>query len=287
MPCLMAAARAPAMAAQQQQPSLCARGSSGAAASSSSLRASMISPISPRRFQRRSAASLSVVAASTADRTFFVGGNWKSNCTKSSVKTLVKELNDAAKGQLGGLPPADQVEIVVGPEHIHLSMVLDSIDSRYGVSAQNCWTTSGGAYTGEVRGGVERATERESGRRGLGRKKKKVAKNSSSSSSPTRDGDVVSFSVFSLRNWPAHSPWRPAQLFQHVEIRRRCTEGGRENERARLFYECALVEEEGRKTKQSKRRFQIERGSTRRCFCCSRSALSLFSSLNARRCVLG
>ena len=151
MPCLMAAARAPAIAAQQ-----CARGSSGAGASSSSLRASsMISPmISPRRFLRRScssSASLSVVAASTADRTFFVGGNWKSNCTKSSVKTLVKELNDAAKGQLGGLPPADQVEIVVGPEHIHLSMVLDSIDSRYGVSAQNCWTTSGGAYTGEVR----------------------------------------------------------------------------------------------------------------------------------------
>jgi triosephosphate isomerase len=63
----------------------------------------------------------------------------------------VKELNDAAKGQLGGLPQADQVEIVVGPEHIHLSMVLDAIDSRYGVSAQNCWTTSGGAYTGEVR----------------------------------------------------------------------------------------------------------------------------------------
>ena len=152
MPCLTAAARAPAMAAQQQ-PSLCARGSSGAAASSSSLRASTISPISPpRRFhQRRSSASLSVVAASTADRTFFVGGNWKSNCTKSSVKTLVKELNDAAKGQLGGLPQADQVEIVVGPEHIHLSMVLDAIDSRYGVSAQNCWTTSGGAYTGEVR----------------------------------------------------------------------------------------------------------------------------------------
>ena len=150
----MAAARAPAMAAQQQQqPSLCARGSSGAAASSSSLRASSMisSPISPpRRFQQRRS-PLSVVAASTADRTFFVGGNWKSNCTKSSVKTLVKELNEAAKGQLGGLPPADQVEIVVGPEHIHLSMVLDSIDPRYAVSAQNCWTTSGGAYTGEVR----------------------------------------------------------------------------------------------------------------------------------------
>ena len=143
MPCLMAAARAPAMAAHQ--PMLCARGSSGAAASSS-----MISS-SPLRFRRSRPASLYVVAASKADRTFFVGGNWKSNCTKSSVKTLVKELNDAAKGDLGGIPPADQVEIVVGPEHIHLSMVLDTIDSRYGVSAQNCWTTSGGAYTGEVR----------------------------------------------------------------------------------------------------------------------------------------
>ena len=84
---------------------------------------------------------------SASARRFFVGGNWKSNCTKASVTKLVGELNEA----VATLPGAGDAEIVVAPEHIHLSMVLDDLDARYSVAAQNCWKTSGGAYTGEVR----------------------------------------------------------------------------------------------------------------------------------------
>lgn len=90
------------------------------------------------------------IAARAAARRFFVGGNWKSNCTKASVEKLVAELN----GAVTSLPDTGAAEIVVAPEHIHLSMVLDAVDGRYAVAAQNCWKTSGGAYTGEVRGGA-------------------------------------------------------------------------------------------------------------------------------------
>ena len=98
----------------------------------------------PRAARPRRAARVACAAA----RRFFVGGNWKSNCTKTSVTKLVGELNDA----VATLPAGGDAEIVVAPEHIHLSMVLDDLDKRYSVAAQNCWKTSGGAYTGEVSG---------------------------------------------------------------------------------------------------------------------------------------
>lgn len=74
---------------------------------------------------------------------FFVGGNWKANGTKESVSKLVSGLNSAH------FP--SEVEVIVAPIFLHLQYVVDNIDSRYQVSAQNCWVGRAGAYTGEVR----------------------------------------------------------------------------------------------------------------------------------------
>ena len=71
-----------------------------------------------------------------------MGGNWKANGTKDSVSKLVQELN-------GAQIPGD-IEVIVAPTYIQLPHVVSSIDSRYQVSAQNCWVGGAGAFTGEV-----------------------------------------------------------------------------------------------------------------------------------------
>lgn len=76
-----------------------------------------------------------------ASRQFLVGGNWKCNGSVESVKTLVSDLN-------AGTIPAD-VEVVCAPTFVHLPMVQSSLDSRFQISAQNCWTAPG-AFTGEI-----------------------------------------------------------------------------------------------------------------------------------------
>ncbi|BFI09078.1 triosephosphate isomerase (TIM) [Marchantia polymorpha subsp. ruderalis] len=73
---------------------------------------------------------------------FFVGGNWKANGTKESVKKLVAELND--------IKFEDDVDVVVAPPFIYLDMVLNSLTKRIEVSAQNSWVGKGGAFTGEI-----------------------------------------------------------------------------------------------------------------------------------------
>lgn len=77
------------------------------------------------------------------DGKFFVGGNWKSNGTKSSVTKLVEELN------AGSVP--SNTEVVCAPTFIHLPYVQENLDtSKFEVSAQNCWIEGPGAYTGEI-----------------------------------------------------------------------------------------------------------------------------------------
>eukprot|EP00884_Botryococcus_braunii_P023134 jgi/Botrbrau1/9504/Bobra.0252s0119.1 len=73
---------------------------------------------------------------------FFVGGNWKANGTRDSIKDLVGGLNTKPV-------PAD-VEVVVAPVFIHLPYVIDNIKPGYQVAAQNCWVEQPGAHTGEV-----------------------------------------------------------------------------------------------------------------------------------------
>jgi len=77
-------------------------------------------------------------------RRFFVGGNWKLNGSKSSIKTLVAGLNN------GKRPSRDRVELLVAPPFLYLSQVQETLVDDFHVSAQNCWKENFGAFTGEV-----------------------------------------------------------------------------------------------------------------------------------------
>lgn len=94
----------------------------------------------------RSRVSLRCEASSNAK--FFVGGNWKSNGTKASVKQLVDGLNAGAAGI-----DTKRVDIVVAPTYVHLDYVNQHLDSsKYHVAGQNIWINGPGAYTGEIAG---------------------------------------------------------------------------------------------------------------------------------------
>jgi len=77
-------------------------------------------------------------------RTFFVGGNWKCNGTKSLVDQLVGELNT------GAIPSQDSVEVVIAPPFLYLESVSKAVRKEVQVSAQNCWSEAKGAFTGEI-----------------------------------------------------------------------------------------------------------------------------------------
>lgn len=92
-------------------------------------------------FRSRSVLSARREMKAQASRQFLVGGNWKCNGSVESVKTLVSDLN------AGTFP--SEVEVVCAPTFVHLPMVQGSLDSRFQISAQNCWTEPG-AFTGEI-----------------------------------------------------------------------------------------------------------------------------------------
>jgi len=75
-------------------------------------------------------------------RLFFVGGNWKCNGTRDVVDKLVKDLNEHT--------PSSNVEVVVSPPFLSIEHVSKTIKKEYQVSAQNCWSETKGAFTGEV-----------------------------------------------------------------------------------------------------------------------------------------
>jgi len=75
-------------------------------------------------------------------RIFFVGGNWKCNGNKTSINSLVKELNEE-KFQAN-------VEIIVAPPTIYLNQVSSIVKPEIKVSAQNCHYEGKGAFTGEI-----------------------------------------------------------------------------------------------------------------------------------------
>ena len=79
-----------------------------------------------------------------AARKLFVGGNWKSNGTITSVKELV----------FGVLNPSSinyaKVEVVVAPMSIHIPFVQSILRPDIKISAQNTSITGPGAYTGEI-----------------------------------------------------------------------------------------------------------------------------------------
>ncbi|KAG8935184.1 triosephosphate isomerase [Tulasnella sp. 417] len=79
-------------------------------------------------------------------RRFFVGGNFKMNGSCESLKVIVENLNNA------DLDP--QTEVVVAPPTLYICNVRDHIKSggkaNLAVAAQNCYSVSSGAYTGEI-----------------------------------------------------------------------------------------------------------------------------------------
>lgn len=77
-------------------------------------------------------------------RKFLVGGNWKCNGTVESIETLCSEL-----GKLE-LPADANVEVVLAPTALHLSMTKALLPPVYQMATQNCWTGKGGAVTGEI-----------------------------------------------------------------------------------------------------------------------------------------
>uniref|UniRef100_UPI00358F737A triosephosphate isomerase n=1 Tax=Myxine glutinosa TaxID=7769 RepID=UPI00358F737A len=75
-------------------------------------------------------------------RKFFVGGNWKMNGDKKSLGALIETLNKAA------LDP--NTEVVCGAPPIYIDFARQKLNAKIGVSAQNCYKVSKGAFTAEI-----------------------------------------------------------------------------------------------------------------------------------------
>ncbi|CCF59541.1 hypothetical protein KAFR_0H01310 [Kazachstania africana CBS 2517] len=75
-------------------------------------------------------------------RTFFVGGNFKLNGNKKSIKEIVERLNGASL--------AEDVEVVVCPPAAYLDYTVSLVNKKQlSVGAQNTYSKASGAYTGE------------------------------------------------------------------------------------------------------------------------------------------
>ncbi|PWN23220.1 Triosephosphate isomerase [Microstroma glucosiphilum] len=79
----------------------------------------------------------------SADRKFFVGGNWKMNGTIESGKKLVETIKSAKLDS--------NVEVVVAPPALHLLPVQEALKgTQIQVAGQNAYHQVSGAFTGEV-----------------------------------------------------------------------------------------------------------------------------------------
>lgn len=75
-------------------------------------------------------------------RTFFVGGNFKMNGTKASIKEIVERLNSAS------IP--SNVEVVIAPPAAYLDHAVSlNKKAQVSVAAQNAYLKASGAFTGE------------------------------------------------------------------------------------------------------------------------------------------
>lgn len=76
-------------------------------------------------------------------RQFFVGGNFKMNGTKESIKKIIDNLNDNT------LP--SNVEVVIAPPATYIDLaVKENKQKTVAISAQNVFAKESGAYTGEI-----------------------------------------------------------------------------------------------------------------------------------------
>ena len=104
--------------------------------------------------RRRAPSTVRVVSEGTGR--FIVGGNWKCNGTRASVKELVETLNK-------NVPNIEKnCDVFCCPTFLHLPYVKENLDSRFNVCAQNSWVeadlvdpehhydSTTGAFTGEI-----------------------------------------------------------------------------------------------------------------------------------------
>lgn len=75
-------------------------------------------------------------------RKFFVGGNFKMNGSLASIKSIVENLNNASLDE--------NVEVVIAPPALYLSLVRDTVKNGIEVAAQNVFDKPDGAFTGEI-----------------------------------------------------------------------------------------------------------------------------------------
>jgi triosephosphate isomerase len=76
-------------------------------------------------------------------RKLIVAGNWKMNKTLQEGIELATEVNNYFEKH------PTEVEVIIAPPFIHLADAARRVSS-IGISAQNCASEPGGAYTGEV-----------------------------------------------------------------------------------------------------------------------------------------
>lgn len=77
-------------------------------------------------------------------RKLFVGANWKSNGTLSSVKDLVFSVLNPAPINFS------KVEVIVAPMSLHIPFVQSILRPEIKIASQNSSITGPGAYTGEI-----------------------------------------------------------------------------------------------------------------------------------------
>lgn len=75
-------------------------------------------------------------------RKFFVGGNFKMNGTISSIKEIVKNLNDATLDS--------NTEVVIAPPSLYLLLTRETVRKEIEVASQNVFDKPNGAFTGEI-----------------------------------------------------------------------------------------------------------------------------------------
>ncbi len=75
-----------------------------------------------------------------------IAGNWKMNLTRQQSLDLVNQIRF-------GLPNPGQVDVIIAPTFLHLSMLSDLLDNSYlSIAAQNLHHQDSGAFTGECSG---------------------------------------------------------------------------------------------------------------------------------------
>jgi triosephosphate isomerase len=77
-------------------------------------------------------------------RKYFIGGNWKSNMTVTSIESHIQTVLNTTEIN------SDKVEVLVSPTFIHLAQVKHLISPNIHVAAQTCSAENVGAYTGEI-----------------------------------------------------------------------------------------------------------------------------------------